>query len=81
MKIQIDLKSAMCGVIIGVVAMLALGSDSSPSNQIGRYQVSSGAEDAAVIVDTVTGRAWAFQPQNTAQWRMDGNFWDAKAGK
>jgi hypothetical protein len=81
MKIQIDLKSAVCGLIIGVAAMFALGADSSSSNQIGRYQVSSGAEDAAVIVDTITGKAWAFQPQNTSQWRTDGNFWDAKGGK
>jgi hypothetical protein len=66
------------GLIIGVAAMFALGADSSASNQVGRYQIASGGQGCAVIVDTITGRAWAFQPPSTAQWRNDGNFWDIK---
>jgi hypothetical protein len=77
MKIQIDLKSAVCGLIIGVAAMFALGADSSSSNQVGRYQIATG-QNSSVIVDTTTGKAWAFQPLTTAQFKQDGSFWDAK---
>jgi hypothetical protein len=77
MKIQIDLKSAVCGLIVGVAAMFALGADSS-SNQIGRYQVSSGGPATGIIVDTITGQAWGFQPADTSQWKNDGNFWKVK---
>lgn len=76
MKIQIDLKSALCGLIIGVAAMFALGADSS-SSSVGRYQISAG-QSSALIIDTLTGQAWAFQPTSTAQWRNDGNFFDSK---
>jgi hypothetical protein len=76
MKIQIDIKSAVCGLIIGVAAMFALGMDSGGA--AGRYQVSSGGQDSAFIIDTITGKAWAFQPPSTAQWRNDSGFFDAK---
>ena len=79
MKIQIDLKSAVCGLIIGIAAMFALGMDSGGSN--GRYQLSSGGgggQPCVVMVDTATGQAWGFQPPSTASWRNDGNFFDAK---
>jgi len=77
MKIQIDLKSAACGLIIGVAAMFALGADSSPSNQVGRYQIATG-QNSSVIVDTITGKAWGFQPVSTPDFKQDRNFWDAK---
>jgi hypothetical protein len=76
MKIQIDLKSAVCGLIVGAAAMFVMGADSS-SNSVGRYQISAG-QSSAMIVDTETGQAWAFQPNSTAQWRSDGNFFSAK---
>jgi len=76
MKIQIDLKSALCGLIIGVATMFALGMDSGGST--GRYQVSSGGQGSAIMVDTITGKAWSFQPTSSAQWRNDSSFFDAK---
>ena len=78
MKTQIDVKSAVCGLIVGIAAMFALGMDSSSSNELGRYQISSGGQGCAVIVDTKTGQAWSFQPSTTAQWKNDGNFFDPK---
>jgi hypothetical protein len=77
MKIQIDLKSVLCGVIIGVAAMFAMGADDSPSNPVGRYQIAS-SQNFAVVLDTTTGRAWGANFVSTAQYRNDGNFWDAK---
>jgi hypothetical protein len=78
MKIQIDLKSAVCGLIVGVAAMFALGADYSPSIIVGRYQVSSGGPATGIIVDTITGQAWGFQPADTSQWKNDRNFWNVK---
>ena len=76
MKAQIDLKSVLCGVAIGVLAVVAIGAATS-SNETGRYQVSAG-QGAAVIVDTRTGQAWGYCPQTTALYKTDGNFWDPK---
>jgi hypothetical protein len=58
--------------------MFALGADSSPSKQPGRYQIASGGQASAVIVDTVTGQAWAFQPNNTSLWKCDEDFFAPK---
>jgi hypothetical protein len=76
MKAQIDLKSVLCGVAIGVLAVFALGAATS-SNEIGRFQVSAG-RDSSVIIDTKTGQAWGFYPNSTAAYRTDGNFWNPK---
>lgn len=76
MKAQIDIKSVLCGIAIGVLAVVAIGAGTS-SNEIGRFQVSAG-QNATVIIDTRTGQAWGFCPINTAQYRNDGSFWDPK---
>ena len=58
MKTQIDIKSALCGLFVGVLAMFAIGAGTS-SNEVGRYQISTG-QSYSVMVDTITGKAWAF---------------------
>jgi hypothetical protein len=75
MKIQIDMKSAVCGLIVGAAAIFVLGAGSGGS--VGRYQIATG-QNSSVIVDTATGKAWAFQPISTAEFRNSPNFWDAK---
>jgi len=75
MKIQIDIKSVVCGLIIGAATMFVMGADDSPSNQIGRYQISSGA-GIAVMVDSKTGQAWVFN--SGGPLRNDGNFFSPK---
>jgi hypothetical protein len=77
MKINIDLKSALLGLAAGVLVMAAIGAGTA-SGENGRYQVSGGEQGCAVMVDTRTGQAWAFQPSTTSQWKRDANFWDAK---
>ena len=79
MKATIDFKSALCGLILGALAMLALGAESS-SNGVGRYQVSAAA-GLGIIVDTKTGQAWCFGPINTTQFRNDNDFWVRKDDK
>jgi hypothetical protein len=73
MKIQIDLKSAVCGLIIGAAAMFVMGMDSGSS--VGRYQISSG-NGLAFIIDSQTGQSWAYNSGNGP--RNDGNFFDLK---
>jgi hypothetical protein len=80
MKIQIDLKSAVLGLILGVAAMFALGADSDSQNQIGRYQIQVGNNQnvLAVLVDTATGKVWSAAGTAANQLRNDATFFDAK---
>jgi hypothetical protein len=74
MNTKIDLKSALCGLAIGVLAMLVIAAAES-SNPVGRYQVAGGAGSFAVV-DTVTGQTWA---ANTASIQgAQPGFWDKK---
>lgn len=77
MKMTIDPKSALVGLLAGVAAMLAIGAGTS-SNETGRFQVSAGGAGFAVMVDTKTRQAWSFQPTSTALWRSDESFWREK---
>jgi hypothetical protein len=79
MKIQIDLKSAVCGLIIGVAAMFVMAAEDSSSNQVGKYRIETGTSRGAgfmVIIDTQTGKAWV---DTAANWSgSDAGFWNAK---
>jgi hypothetical protein len=74
MNTKIDLKSALCGLAVGVLGMLAIGAAES-SNSMGRYQIAGGAGSFA-IVDTVTGQAWG--ASLTALQGPQPGFWDKK---
>jgi len=83
MNTKIDLKSALCGLVIGVLAMLAIGATESSSNPIGRYQCSA-AIDLMLIVDTATGQAWATRPAGlsiTGSAGGVGGFFEKKTDK
>jgi hypothetical protein len=56
MKKQMDIKSALIGLLAGIVAMLAIGASSSTPT-VGRYRVWGTASETFVI-DTVTGQVW-----------------------
>ncbi|MBE0540117.1 MAG: hypothetical protein IH623_01840 [Verrucomicrobia bacterium] len=56
MNSKIDFKSALCGLAVGVLAMLAIGAG-EPSNPVGRYQTAAGF-GFFMTVDTATGQAW-----------------------
>jgi len=77
MKIQIDLKSILCGLIIGVAAMFAVGAGTS-SNEIGRYQVAVNTGAVALVIDTATGKVWNVNQTSATLRATDGNFYDAK---
>ena len=62
MKMNIDLKSALVGLTLGAMTVLAVGAaNSSSSPPTGKYQCAAG-QGILLIVDTVTGQAWALQP-------------------
>jgi hypothetical protein len=77
MKASIDIKSALAGLVVGVLAVFAIGAG-GPSDHVGRYRVSIGPAGNAMLVDTTTGKVWA-AGQNTAQLRQtDAEFYDSK---
>ena len=57
MKITIDLRSALVGLIAGVVLMFTLGASIGSVGTGGQYQV-AGTATHAVIINTQTGQAW-----------------------
>ncbi len=80
MKTSIDLKSALIGVGIGVVAMLAIGAaNDDSSRQTGRFQCASGAY--MLIVDTATGKAWCLQPGTVSVTGNPPGFFEPKIEK
>jgi len=82
MKTKIDVKSALCGLAVGVFAMLAVGAGESTTTG-GKYQVvtfMAGGQANALMIDTTTGKGWGV---NLVQnWKNDGgNFFEPKEGK
>jgi hypothetical protein len=56
MNTRIDIKSALLGLLLGVLATVALGAASAP-RQVGRYQV-AGTSNFGLVLDTATGQVW-----------------------
>ena len=77
MKIQIDLKSLLLGLVLGAGILFTVGA--GVSEPVGRYQITavntgSGGSGAAFVVDTVTGEVWAGEMRND---KADA-FWQKK---
>jgi hypothetical protein len=80
MNKQIDLKSALCGLAVGILAMLAIGA-ANPSNLVGRYQVVTAAGFAAII-DTTTGQTWGANLAGPPGFQTThAGFWEKKVDK
>ena len=80
MKAHLDLKSARCGLVIGIFAMLLIGAGTStPSgNETGRYQVATEG-NVALLVDTQTGKVWGKCWASVAEFQeADPNFFELK---
>jgi hypothetical protein len=78
MNTKIDIKSALFGLGVGVLATLAMAATSSPGT-IGRYQV-AGTGNHGLVIDTATGQVWTgyFNP---AGGKTDGDFFRPKIGE
>ena len=75
MNNKIDIKSAVIGLGIGILAMLGIAATSS-SGSSGRYQI-IGIGNHGVIIDTDTGQTWQSSlPDNVI--RTDVGFSQAK---
>ncbi len=81
MKSPFDLKSALCGVVVGVLAMLAIGAGTSSDAPLkygtGRYQVAVGA-NVALVIDTQTGKLWTKCWNSTSEFTADEDFFKPK---
>ena len=76
---KIDLKSAVCGLAVGVLAMLVIGAESANSSD--RYRITSaGSPPCAFVLDSVTGRVWGVGYRTTAEFRNDAGFFEPKTG-
>jgi hypothetical protein len=80
MKIQIDLKSALCGLLAGVAVMFCIGAASSPF-PAGKYQIAGAADPNGTffaVMDTQTGEVWGMN--SGKDWIGDkaGAFWQPK---
>ena len=79
MKISIDLKSALCGLAIGVAVMFLTGAGTS-SNPTGKYKISTVVSEGkgfVVMVDTQTGEAWGCECHPN-QMARESDFWKQK---
>lgn len=73
---KIDIKSALCGLVIGAAVVLCIAAETSP-NPVGRYQAVTGVTahgGYALLVDTATGKVWG----RIEDYKGDANFYDAK---
>ena len=81
MKTQIEIKSILCGIVVGVLAVFVIGAGTS-SNPIGKYQMQTLATPNggfAFVVDTQTGEVWSSDVRTT-DWNAgkQGSFFNAK---
>lgn len=76
MNNTLDTKSALIGLLLGILAAVTIAASSSAGNA-GRYQV-AGTGSHAVIIDTATGQAWSTF-LSSAGGRTDGNFYQPKS--
>lgn len=81
--ITLDLKSCLVGLVIGVLAVVLIGAETSQPQQIGRYQVvtfNAGGQTSSMMIDTTTGKAWCANLATT--WKNDGGLlFEPKEGK
>ncbi len=80
MKTTIDIKSVAIGLVIGASIFFLTGAGVESmlvNDHVQRYQVSVGV-DAAVVVDTMTGKCWIRSKSNGMNWGNDPEFFDVK---
>jgi len=76
MKTQINFKSALCGLVAGVLATLAIGAGTY-SSATGRYQVATEG-NVALVIDTQTGKVWMKGWQSMNDLKNNADFFDSK---
>jgi hypothetical protein len=77
MKTQLDFKSALLGLAIGIVIMVGIGAASSGS--AGRYQI-AGTANHGLVLDTITGQVWSTFLSSSGG-RTGQDFYEPKIGQ
>lgn len=78
MKTQIDLKSALFGLGVGILIALGVAATSSRDAN-GRYQI-AGTGNHGLVIDTATGQVWTgYFPSN--EGKTDADFLQPKIDK
>ena len=80
MKTQIDIKSALFGIVVGVLVMFAIGAGTS-SNPVGKYKIEASATPyglASFVVDTQTGEVWGMDIKTDWHETKADKFWGPK---
>ena len=79
MNTKIDIKSAFIGLLLGVLATVAIAAVASPG-QVGRFQV-AGTGSYGLVLDTTTGQVWTMFFSSSGG-RTDGDqFYQPKIGQ
>jgi hypothetical protein len=77
---KIDLKSALFGLVLGVLAMFAIGATNGAGDS-GRYRL-AGGPSYALIIDSQTGKVWSARYITTADIKgTDADFYSPKIDK
>jgi hypothetical protein len=81
MKIQIDIKSLLCGAILGVLGLLVTGAGTTP-NPAGKYQITGVGNGTGgwgyVMLDTQSGEAWGLDCTRSSISTKTDKFFDVK---
>jgi hypothetical protein len=77
MNLKIDLKSAACGLCLGILALAVVAAAEAPTSQIGRYQI-AGSLNYFLIVDTTTGKVWTGNFPSNGSRPADPDFFSPK---
>jgi len=82
MNTRIDIKSAVIGLVAGVLAAVGVAATTGTGNSVGRYQLYSNPNNGgpggsySSLVDSVTGKVWSWYAQPTG--RSDDDFFSPK---
>jgi hypothetical protein len=80
MKTPFHLKSVLCGLTVGVCAVLLLGAGEGRPPTVGRYQSASGF-GFLMTVDTATGQAWLANVATPGVRGIPGDFFARRIDK
>ena len=77
MNTKIDIKSAVLGLVLGVLVTVAVAASTLPG-PVGRYQI-AGTANHGLVLDTATGQVWSafFLPN---EGKTDSGYFQPKLG-
>ena len=78
MNPRIDIRSALLGLLLGVLATLAIAATSG-HGPVGRYQV-AGTANFGLVLDTATGQVWRMFFSSTGGGTDGEAFFQPKTG-